>query len=252
MTIATPEAPTCAPPQSDGAPTIAARLDALDWAAAQRRPRRSGVGPRARSLSHAKPIRFRRSMRGRRASVASDHGPTRLRARRIPLFQLSAAPLIQSLRAAAYLTWRRSPIAGASGWARRRAFPWSMRRFSSAATRRASFAPPAPAGVRGRGLQLLAPRPLRRARVSAADRHPPRSARRRLRWRRVRDDGAAAADADPAHGAAAPQGRRGDLRRQQPANEGRASDIKVRLNHGVSKLRSGNRHTLGVIFHDAA
>ena len=33
---------------------------------------------------------------------------------------------------------------------------------------------------------------------------------------------------------------------------GTRGDYQVRLNHGVSKLRSGRRHTLGVIFHDAA
>ena len=34
--------------------------------------------------------------------------------------------------------------------------------------------------------------------------------------------------------------------------KGVRGDYQVRLNHGVSKLRSGRRHTLGVIFHDAA
>jgi hypothetical protein len=33
---------------------------------------------------------------------------------------------------------------------------------------------------------------------------------------------------------------------------GTRGDYQVKLNHGVSKLRSGRRHTLGVIFHDAA
>ena len=28
-------------------------------------------------------------------------------------------------------------------------------------------------------------------------------------------------------------------------------DYQVKLNHGVSKVHSGKRHTLGVIFHDA-
>jgi hypothetical protein len=33
--------------------------------------------------------------------------------------------------------------------------------------------------------------------------------------------------------------------------KGVRGDYQVKLNHGVSKLRSGRRHTLGVIFHDA-
>lgn len=28
-------------------------------------------------------------------------------------------------------------------------------------------------------------------------------------------------------------------------------DYRVKLNHGVSKLHAGRRHTLGIIFHDA-
>ena len=34
--------------------------------------------------------------------------------------------------------------------------------------------------------------------------------------------------------------------------KGVRGDYQVRLSHGVSKLRAGRRHTLGVIFHDAA
>lgn len=33
---------------------------------------------------------------------------------------------------------------------------------------------------------------------------------------------------------------------------GMRGDYQVRMRHGVSKLRSGQRHTLGIIFHDAA
>jgi len=34
--------------------------------------------------------------------------------------------------------------------------------------------------------------------------------------------------------------------------KGVRGDYQVKLNHGVSKLHSGKRHTVGVIFHDAA
>ena len=37
----------------------------------------------------------------------------------------------------------------------------------------------------------------------------------------------------------------------RPVRGGRG-DYQVKLRHGVSKLRSGRRHTLGIIFHDAA
>ena len=33
---------------------------------------------------------------------------------------------------------------------------------------------------------------------------------------------------------------------------GTRGDYQVKMRHGVSKLRSGQRHTLGIIFHDAA
>jgi hypothetical protein len=36
----------------------------------------------------------------------------------------------------------------------------------------------------------------------------------------------------------------------RPVKGGRG-DYQVKLNHGVSKIHSGKRHTVGVIFHDA-
>lgn len=34
--------------------------------------------------------------------------------------------------------------------------------------------------------------------------------------------------------------------------QGARGDYRVKMRHGVSRIRSGNRHTLGVIFHDAS
>ena len=38
----------------------------------------------------------------------------------------------------------------------------------------------------------------------------------------------------------------------QRPDKGTRGDYRVALRHGVSKLREGHRHTIGIIFHDAA
>lgn len=70
--------------------------------------------------------------------------------------------------------------------------------------------------------------------------------------RGIRPDRAAAADAVASGGRSPATGRCGGVRGSSPAGSGDAGLLRVNLRHGVSRIRAGRRHTLGVIFHDAA
>ena len=99
----------------------------------------------------------------------------------------------------------------------------------------------AAAALRPRRLQLPAPGPLRRARLSAAGRVPAVGAGRGFHRRRVRADRTAPAHAVARRGRAAAPGRGRGLR-GQPAARCRAARgvYRVTMRHGVSRLVRGS------------
>ena len=147
---------------------------------------------------------------------------------------------------------RRSPTAGTRRWASTVRYPGRARGVPRALPRgRADAADAAAAALRRGRLQLPAPGPLRRARLPAAGRHPALRAGARLHRRRVRADRAAPAHAVARRGRAAAPGRRRDLPVHHRPVQGTRGIYRVNMRHGVSRVRSGHRHTLGIIFHDA-
>ena len=75
---------------------------------------------------------------------------------------------------------------------------------------------------------------------------------RRLHRRRVRRRRATPTRPVARHGAADPAGPRRRLHDARPPGAHTAGWSKAPMRHGVSVVRSGRRHTLGLVFHDAA
>lgn len=111
--------------------------------------------------------------------------------------------------------------------------------------------PTPPAATTAPATAIACIRTLRRFGLSAADHDPVVSPRARLHRWGIRHHRAAAAHAGTRGGRATPAGRRGDFRRTSPPVKGTRGDYRVNLRHGVSRIRSGHRHSVGIIFHDA-
>ena len=135
----------------------------------------------------------------------------------------------------------------------RRALSRRACRFSRALpSRRTDASDAAAAAIRCRRLQLPASGPLRRARVSAAGGDPAVAAGPRLHaggefvLTEQRPRMQSRAEVVPL--------RQGDAVvfavHHRPV-QGTRGTYRVNLRHGVSRVRSGRRHTLGIIFHDA-
>ena len=182
------------------------------------------------------------------------HGAARLRPRRVQIFRLSAAgPDRRLARARSIRRSRRSPTAGTRRWASPCAIPTSTRRSSRAATPAGQTRPTPLLLQYGAGdynclhqdlygehvfplqVAVLLSRPARTS--PAASSCSPSSARACSRAPRSCRCARARRVIFPVHHRPV-QGTRGIYR--------------VNMRHGVSRLRSGHRHTLGIIFHDAS
>ena len=100
-------------------------------------------------------------------------------------------------------------------------------------------------------LQLSAPGSVRRARVPAADRHSPLRSRHQLHRRRVRAEEQRPRMQSRAEVVPLRQGEGVIFPVHHRPVQGTRGIYRVNMRHGVSRLRSGQRHTLGIIFHDA-
>ena len=138
-------------------------------------------------------------------------------------------------------------------WASTVRYPDRARRVPRALPRgRPGAADAAAAAVRRRRLQLPAPGSVRRARVPAAGGDPAVGAGQRLHRRRIRDDRAASTHAVAADGRAAAAGRRRGVRGASRPVQGTRGMLSRQPAPRREPRALGQRHTLGIIFHDAA
>ena len=222
----------------------ASRATSTRWATPPR-----GLYSRRRSAPPSPPCTAIR----RAFAAASTCAGTRFGEGEYQYFAYPLPAIVAELREATYP--RLAPIA--NRWQRsarpRRAAPAGSRRLSRALPPAGQRRPtPLLLKVRPGRLQSPASGSLRRAALPAADGDPAERARPRLRGRRVRADRAAAAHPVAGRGGAACPGRSLIFAVNFRPTRGARGYYRVAMRHGVSRVRSGARYTLGIIFHDAA
>jgi hypothetical protein len=228
-------------------------LKAIDWSAAQNDLNASGFSILPQILSPADRTSFTNlydddaNFRSRVVMARHGYGKGEYK-----YFSYPLPKLVTDLRAALY-----PPLAQiANDWnealKKRPALPGGPRRIFGALPRCGAGAADAIAAALRRGrLQLSASGPLWRACLSVAGGLPVVRAGTRFRGRRIRPHRTAPAHAKRAEVVPLRQGDAVVFAVNERPVRGTKGVYRVKMRHGVSRLRVGQRHTLGIIFHDA-